>query len=117
MQLKNLLKPDGYNDTMEEGKKRRVWLYVVYGLIAVAIILSIQFANPFQASEISYSEFLARLNAGEVTMVTITDTRIEGTSQNDQGESSFVTSRIPNTDDKELSDLLTEKGVEFSGKV
>ena len=52
---------------MEESKKKRVWLYVVYGLIALAIILSIQFANPFQSPEISYSEFLARLEAGQIT--------------------------------------------------
>jgi cell division protease FtsH len=102
---------------MEETKKKRVWLYAVYGLIALAIILSIQFANPFQATEISYSEFLARLNAGEVTKVTVTDTRIEGTSVGEGGEGNFVTSRIPNTDDQELINQLTAKGVEFSGRV
>jgi cell division protease FtsH len=102
---------------MEEGKKKRVWLYVVYGLIALAIILSIQFANPFQATEISYSDFLSRLEAGEVSKVIVTDTRIEGTSVTADGESNFVTSRIPNTDDQELINLLSEKGVEFSGRV
>jgi len=102
---------------MEEGKKKKVWLYVVYGLIALAIILSIQFANPFQSSEISYSEFLSRLEAGEVIKVTVTDTRIEGTFATTDGESNFVTSRIPNTDDQELINMLSEKGVEFSGRV
>ncbi|MBN2027321.1 MAG: ATP-dependent zinc metalloprotease FtsH [Actinobacteria bacterium] len=102
---------------MEEGRKKKVWLYVVYGLIALAIILSIQFANPFEASEISYSEFLSRLEAGEVAKVTVTDTRIEGTYATADGESNFVTSRIPNTDDQELINMLTEEGVEFSGRV
>ena len=102
---------------MEETKKKRVWLYVVYGLVALAIILSIQFTNPFEATEISYSEFLARLNAGEVNQVTVTDTRIEGTSVGEGGQINFVTSRIPNTDDQELINQLTEKGVEFSGRV
>ena len=102
---------------MEEGKKRRVWLYIVYGLVALAIIVSIQFSNPFQPSEISYSEFLTRLNSGDVTKVTVTDTKIEGTLQSDEGESSFVTSRIPNTDDQELINQLEEAGVEFSGRV
>ncbi|MDD3717677.1 MAG: ATP-dependent zinc metalloprotease FtsH [Actinomycetota bacterium] len=102
---------------MEESKKKRVWLYVVYGLIALAIILSIQFANPFQSPEISYSEFLARLEAGQITEVTVTETRIEGKSVSENAESDFVTSRIPNTDDQELINLLAEKGVEFSGKV
>jgi len=90
---------------------------VVYGLIALAIILSIQFANPFQSPEISYSEFLARLEAGQITEVTVTETRIEGKSVSENAESDFVTSRIPNTDDQELINLLAEKGVEFSGKV
>ena len=102
---------------MEEGKKRRVWLYIFYGLVALAIIVSIQFSNPFQPSEISYSEFLTRLNSGDVTKVTVTDTKIEGTLQSDEGESSFVTSRIPNTDDQELINQLEEAGVEFSGRV
>lgn len=102
---------------MEEMKRKRVWLYVVYGLIALAIILSIQFANPFAPAEISYSEFLARLEAGEVTKVTVTETRIEGKSVQEGTESDFVTSRIPNTDDQELINLLMERGVEFSGRI
>jgi cell division protease FtsH len=102
---------------MEEGKKRRVWLYVVYGLVALAIIVSIQFSNPFQPTEISYSEFLTRLENGNVTKVTVTDTKIEGTLQSEDGESTFVTSRIPNTDDQELIAMLEEAGVEFSGRV
>jgi cell division protease FtsH len=102
---------------MEESRKKRIWLYAVYGLIALAIIISIQFANPFEASEISYSEFLTRLESGEVTRVTITDTRIEGKSVSEGEESNFTTSRIPNTDDQELINLLADKGVEFSGMV
>jgi cell division protease FtsH len=102
---------------MEESKKKRVWLYAIYGLIALAILLSIQFANPFQPTEISYSEFLSRLNAGEVAKVTVTETRLEGTYRGEEGEASFVTSRIPNTDDQELIDLLTTQGVEFSGRI
>jgi len=102
---------------MEETKKKRVWLYAVYGLIALAIILSIQFSNPFEAPEISYSEFLARLEAGEVIKATITETSIEGMFIGEESESGFVTSRIPNTEDQELINLLTEKGVEFSGQI
>jgi len=102
---------------MEEGRRRRIWLYVVYGLLALAIILSIQFANPFQPSEISYSEFLGHLNAGEVKKVTITESRIEGTLQTAEGEKEFATSRIPDTDIKDLLPKLEEQGVEFSGRV
>ncbi|MGQ9535612.1 MAG: ATP-dependent zinc metalloprotease FtsH [Actinomycetota bacterium] len=102
---------------MDENRKKKLWLYLVYGLLALGIILSIQFARPFQPSEISYSEFLGHLNAGEVKRVVITDTRIEGTLQAQEGEKSFVTNRIPDTDIKDLVALLGEKGVDFSGKV
>ncbi|WP_287155731.1 ATP-dependent zinc metalloprotease FtsH [Candidatus Solincola tengchongensis] len=102
---------------MDESRKKKLWLYVVYGLLALGIILSIQFAKPFQPSEISYSEFLNRLNAGEVSKVVITDTRIEGTMQTEEGEKNFVATRIPDTDIKDLVALLEERGVDFSGRV
>ncbi|MDY6794125.1 MAG: ATP-dependent zinc metalloprotease FtsH [Actinomycetota bacterium] len=103
---------------MEEKKKKRTWLYVVYGLIALAILLSIQFSTPFQAEEVSYSEFLDRLNAGDIKEVTITDTKIEGKLQvGEEEESTFVASRIPETDIQELVQQLEDKGVEFSGRL
>jgi cell division protease FtsH len=103
---------------MEETKKKRYWVYAIYGLIALAIIISIQFANPFQPQEMSYSEFLDRLNAGEVEKVTITDTKIEGTLKTgDEEGDAFVTSRIPESDVDSLITQLEEQGVEFSGRV
>ncbi|MFW6113887.1 MAG: ATP-dependent zinc metalloprotease FtsH, partial [Actinomycetota bacterium] len=103
---------------MEGNKKKRTWLYVIYGLIALAIILSIQFSSPFQSPEISYSEFLDYLEAGEVTEVTITNTKIEGKLQaGEEEESSFVASRIPETEIQDLVQQLEEKGVEFSGEL
>ena len=103
---------------MEETKKKKYWIYAIYGLIALAIIISIQFANPFQPEEMSYSEFLDRLEAGEVEKVTVTDTRIEGTLKaGDEEESTFVTSRIPESDVDSLITLMEEQGVEFSGRV
>ncbi|MDI7253209.1 MAG: ATP-dependent metallopeptidase FtsH/Yme1/Tma family protein, partial [Actinomycetota bacterium] len=102
---------------MDESRKKKLWLYLVYGLLALGIILSIQFAKPFQPTEISYSEFLGHLNAGEVSKVVITDTHIEGTLKTQEGESNFVATRIPDTDIKDLVALLEEKGVDFSGRV
>jgi cell division protease FtsH len=102
---------------MGETKKKRIWLYVVYGLIALGIIISIQFANPFQPKEISYSDFINHLNAGQVKEVTITDTKIEGKLQTDQGETSFVAGRIPETDINDLVNKLEEQGISFSGRV
>jgi len=92
-------------------------LYVIYGLLALGIILSIQFSNPFHSQEISYSEFLSRLEAGEVTQATITDTKIEGKMQTEEGQKNFVTSRIPQVEIQDLVTQLQEKGVDFSGRV
>ena len=92
-------------------------MYVIYGLLALGIILSIQFSNPFHSQEISYSEFLSRLEAGEVTQATITDTKIEGKMQTEEGQKNFVTSRIPQVEIQDLVTQLQEKGVDFSGRV
>ncbi|NPV58819.1 MAG: ATP-dependent zinc metalloprotease FtsH [Actinobacteria bacterium] len=102
---------------MEEGKKKKLWLYAVYGAIALAIILSIQFANPFQPKEIDYSEFLSRLDAGEITKVVITDTRVEGKYRTEEGEQDFTASRIPGAEIQDLVSALEEKGVAFSGRI
>jgi cell division protease FtsH len=102
---------------MEERRRKKLWLYVIYGLLALGIILSIQFSNPFHSQEISYSEFLSRLEAGEVTQATITDTKIEGKIQTEEGQKNFVTSRIPQVEIQELVTQLQEKGVDFSGRV
>jgi cell division protease FtsH len=103
---------------MEETGKKKYWIYAIYGLLALAIILAIQFANPFQPQEISYSEFLNRLENGEVERVTVTDTRIEGTFKTgNEEEDVFMTSRIPESDVEGLITQLEEQGVEFSGRV
>ncbi|MBC7231445.1 MAG: ATP-dependent metallopeptidase FtsH/Yme1/Tma family protein [Actinobacteria bacterium] len=102
---------------MDEGKKKKFWLYAVYGAIALAIILSIQYANPFHPREIDYSEFLSRLNAGEVTRVVITDTRIEGKYRTEEGERDFTAGRIPDADIQDLIKTMEDKGVSFSGRI
>lgn len=102
---------------MEEGKKKRVWIYAIYAVIALAIIISMQSTHPFMPSEIAYSDFRARLEAGEVTEVVITDSKIEGKLQTEDGEQSFVTQLIPGQEMNALIEKLDEKGVSYSGKI
>ncbi len=102
---------------MEEPKKKKIWLYVIYGLIAVGIIVSIQFARPFQPQQISYSDFANDVNAGQVSDVTITNTQITGTLTTASGTQDFVTSIVPGQDVQNLINELENKGVTFSGKV
>jgi cell division protease FtsH len=88
-------------------------------LIALAIVLFWIFLNPFNRSEISYSDFISKLDQGQVRRVTITQSRIEGTYvEGEEGkEVAFTTSRIPDSDIEALIQKLQEQGVEFSGKV
>ncbi|MEJ5186260.1 MAG: ATP-dependent zinc metalloprotease FtsH [Candidatus Geothermincolales bacterium] len=100
-------------------KRRKTLLYLIYAAVAVAFLLSIQLAHPFRPTEISYSEFLSRLESGEVVKAVITESRIEGTIRagDDGPEKNFVTTRIPNTDIEGLIQKMEEKGVQFTGKV
>ncbi len=102
---------------MDEPKKRRIWLYIIYGVIAVGIIVSIQFVKPFQPQQLSYSDFLNDLNAGQVQSVTITNTQISGTLQTSSGSQSFVTGIVPGQDIQSLINELQAKGVSFTGQV
>jgi len=78
-----------------------LWLFQQFILTPLAI----------QATEIPYSEFKTKLKAGEITQVTITDTRIVGemknptpTGQNDQ-TLPFTTVAVPNGDPQLLPEL------------
>ncbi|OFW58567.1 MAG: hypothetical protein A2W01_11085 [Candidatus Solincola sediminis] len=103
---------------MEQPKNKKFWLYVIYGLLAVGIIVSIQFVKPFQPQQISYSDFTNDVSAGRVSDVTITNTQITGTLTTPSGETQpFVTSIVPGQDVQALIDDLKTKGVTFSGRV
>ncbi|MGC9335655.1 MAG: ATP-dependent metallopeptidase FtsH/Yme1/Tma family protein [Anaerolineae bacterium] len=103
---------------MEEGKRRKYTIYIVYALIALGIILALQLASPFTPGKISYNEFLSRLDSGQIRTATITQSVIEGTYANEEGnEVNFVTDRIPDADANQLIDKMQEKGVQFSGKI
>jgi cell division protease FtsH len=104
---------------MEDGKRKKYAVYVIYALIALGIILALQLVSPFSPGKISYSEFLSRLDAGQISKATITQSVIEGTFIEGEGakETEFTTERIP---DYLINDLINEmevKGVDFSGKI
>ncbi len=104
---------------MEEGKRKKYVVYVVYALILAGIILAVQLFNSYPSDSISYDQFLSRLEAGQVKTATITQTAINGTYAEGEGgrETRFSTERIPEADANRLIDQMREKGVEFSGKV
>jgi cell division protease FtsH len=102
---------------MEEPKKRKIWLYIIYGLIAVGIIVSIQFVKPFSPQQIAYSDFLNDVNAGQVQSVTISNTTITGNLATSSGTTPFTTTIPPGADVQGLINQLQSKGVTFSGQV
>ncbi len=85
-----------------------LWLFQQFILAPLAI----------QAAEIPYSDFKAKLKAGAITQITITDTRIVGEMKNPNagGQNSptlpFTTVEVPNGDPK-LIDELDTAGVQY----
>ncbi len=105
---------------MEEGKRKRYAVYFIYALIAAGIILALQLVGPFDPGQISYSDFLGKLDSGQIKSATITDTTISGIYWEDADktkEAEFATERIPGTFDDELVNTMQAQGVEFSGKI
>lgn len=106
---------------MEDGKRKKYAVYVIYALIALGIILALQLVSPFSPNKISYSEFLDKLRSEQVQIVkaTITPTIIEGTYIEGEGgkEIEFTTERIPDANIDDLIDEMKGKGVDFSGKI
>ena len=86
---------------------------MLWGGIFLALLLVVSmFGNSGQpaGTQIGYSDFRDRVTAGTVESVQISPDRITGTLKN---ESVFTT--VPVANDAELTTLLQENGVEYSG--
>ncbi|WP_460050271.1 ATP-dependent zinc metalloprotease FtsH [Spirochaeta dissipatitropha] len=98
----------------------------VFLIIAIVLMLVM---NLFQVqptgNEISYREFLQRIESGEIRLVEISQQMLRGSSRRPQTQTNvlnqtsvsweFYASRIPNHSDAELIALMRENDVEFSG--
>ncbi len=86
-----------------------------YAIVAVVAILLLQYfwLSARAVQPITYSEFLAQLEAGNVAEVTVTETQIRGKYRAEQpgGIEYFVANRV----EGELADKLTKAGVKFGG--
>ena len=92
------------------GKNIAVW--VVISLVLIAIFNVFQGSSSReQGSVIAYSDFLARVNAGEVREVTIQGNKISGASSNGMPFYSYV----PKEED--LANRLSEKGIKVSSNL
>jgi cell division protease FtsH len=87
-----------------------IWVVIVLLLMALFNL----FQNPSQGrrgNEISYSEFLAGVDSGSVSEVTIAKHRITGSFRD---KSSTFTTVAP--DDPSLVERLSKKGVKITAK-
>ena len=93
---------------------RRTQLSIAYAILTVLLLLVIQSYLQGQVHTLSYSDFRAMVAEGAVREVSIGSDSITGTYFSDGSEKSFVVTRV---DDPELVSLLSEHGIDYSGKV
>ncbi|AOL22440.1 cell division protease FtsH [Erythrobacter litoralis] len=102
------------NQQPPEGPNPWVKQLMIWGGIFLALLLVVSlFGNAGQPSgtQIRYSEFREAVIEGEVQEVQLGEDMITGTLRNNE---TFQTVPVPN--DAEITRLLEENGVEFSGK-
>jgi cell division protease FtsH len=97
------------------GGDRRRWRFTLgYILLGVLVLYFLQVALVPQPQEIDYSEFLSKVQQGEVERVAISETEVTGEFRGP--ENGFVTTRPPGVDEQELLLLLQEHNVAFTGQ-
>ncbi len=105
-------------DTNDKNRRKRqsMTLYVLLGLLLLALLRSFVFPSVINGSvrETSYSDFLSKVDSGEVTKVDLTTDSGEITYQTGEGPSAqlYRTTQFPN--DSTLVTRLEEAGVDFS---
>jgi cell division protease FtsH len=98
------------------GPGRRWRFLLVYTLIGLLLLMMLRGAVTPQPREIPYSEFIDRVEAGEVTEVAISETGVAGEFRGVEGQRDFVSTRPPGVDEEELLRLLGENEVTFTGE-
>ena len=98
-------------------KQNRLRMIMIIGVIWLALTLFNSLTSSGVTKTISYSEFLQLVKEGKVSEVAVSDNVIQGkmltdNSPSEEGER-FQTVRV----DSELSNLLDQSGVEYSGRL
>ena len=87
---------------------------LIWGGIGLALALLVSVFNPrgeVAGTQISYSDFRAKIQAGQIASVQVGETKILGKYKDDKP---FTTVPIPN--DTSLQGLLQDSGVKYDGK-
>ncbi len=116
----------GRGETSNKASPRR-WRWpavpsIVY-LIFVVLVLTLAprlFESMRQPppSRVTYNEFLAAVDRGELSEVVITETELSGTlKKNKAASNGIATTRLPSIDETQLIAKLEQRGVRFSGRI
>jgi cell division protease FtsH len=103
-------------DGVQAGRDQRKFLVYLFMVLGVAVLLSDYFYSAKNVETIPYSQFLKYIDDGQVSEVSVSDTKIVGklkTVDPLKQKNEFYT--IPVTDDT-LVTRLQEKGVTFKGE-
>jgi cell division protease FtsH len=104
-------------DVKNSGTNRHAHFTFWYALLAIMAVMAIHdyVALRAQTESIPYSKFETALKQGEITRVTVSDTRVYGEYKGagDDGKPRYFTSmRVPS----DLARILDDAGVSFSGE-
>jgi cell division protease FtsH len=106
----------GFDFGSSGGGDRRRWRFTLgYVLLGAILLFLVQSALVPQPTEIEYSRFLNYVEEGRVEEVAISETQVTGNLRGDDGPG-FVATRVPGIEDQELTTLLRENGVRFTGQ-
>jgi cell division protease FtsH len=92
-------------------------MILVLASVGLIWFLTFTLSSP-PATQLTYSQFLAELEAGKISRVEITEADLVGTlkAATPEGESTVTAARPPNLQDPRLLELLAEKNVVIAGQ-
>ncbi len=93
------------------GRERQAWTSIALALLAAFTVVEVPVALGGPARPLDYSRFLRLGEQGRVERAAISRDQVTGTYGDRGEEVLFVTTRPPETDDRELVPLLRRKGV------
>ncbi len=102
---------------MDEKQKKRYWIWIVYALLGIALVAGIQLSQAKRTTSIDYSDFLDRLDKGQIKSVTISQSSVTGTYVENGASTDFKTTIVPNMQITDLIADLRAHSVVFNGEV
>jgi cell division protease FtsH len=103
----------GGGGTPDGSRRMRFSLWWIAILLLGLFLLRPLFSSP--SNPIDYSEFLRRVERGEITQVGVAETYVEGEASQGGDEVVYTATRPPGDDGGELERFLKEQNVDYDG--